>query len=270
MAESFTPSIASTTDISTTFTIEPTLTITKPTTTIHEPINLNAIQILTMNHFEANQSEIRRPVKPKIRFKSSFLSIIDKQIIQQQIIKEQLKRLNKPNENNDEITCLTNLFEENVLNEFNIESNEEDKIELNMIEMVNQIWKQEQTNIVMTTSVFHETKPHQVSLVEINGRQCNVDFCILEGLLHDLILGLQFCTEYRVIINTYTRKITLGLEDNSLSLCEDIELPAYSSMKVGVKSKRHLSRIFWINGSKDLAMRFGIHVAAGKEAEVIQ
>ena len=58
--------------------------------------------------------------------------------------------------------------------------------------------------------------------LEINGRECNVDFCILEGLSHDLVLGLQFCTEYSVIINTYTRKITLGLEDNSLSLCEDI------------------------------------------------
>ena len=63
---------------------------------------------------------------------------------------------------------MTKLFEENVLNEFNIESNEEDTIELNMIEMVDQIRKQEQTNIAMTTSVFHETKPHQVSLVEVN------------------------------------------------------------------------------------------------------
>jgi hypothetical protein len=71
--------------------------------------------------------------------------------------------------------------------------------------------------------------------LEINGRECNVDFCILEGLSHDLILSLQFCTEYRVIINTYTRKITLGLEDNSLSLWEDIELPAYSSMNTDVK-----------------------------------
>jgi hypothetical protein len=35
-------------------------------------------------------------------------------------------------------------------------------------------------------------------------------------------------------------------------------------MKVGVNSKRHLSRTFWINGSKELAMRFGVHVAAGK------
>jgi hypothetical protein len=63
---------------------------------------------------------------------------------------------------------LTKLFEENVLNEFNIESNEEDTIELNMIEMVDQIRKQEQTNKAMTTSVFHETKPYQVSLVELN------------------------------------------------------------------------------------------------------
>jgi len=30
--------------------------------------------------------------------------------------------------------------------------------------------------------------------LEINGRECNVDFCILESLSHDLILGLQFCT----------------------------------------------------------------------------
>ena len=42
------------------------------------------------------------------------------------------------------------------------------EMELNMMEMVEQIWKQEQTNIAMTTSVFHETKPHRVSLVELN------------------------------------------------------------------------------------------------------
>jgi hypothetical protein len=69
-----------------------------------------------MNHFEASQSEISRPVKLKTKFKSGFLSIIDKQIIEQQIIKEQLKRLNEPNKDNDELTGLTNLFEENVFN----------------------------------------------------------------------------------------------------------------------------------------------------------
>ena len=65
---------------------------------------------------------------------------------------------------------MKSLFEENVLNEFAIELKKEDKIEieLNMMEMVDQIWKQEQTNIAMTTSVFHETKPHRVSLVELN------------------------------------------------------------------------------------------------------
>ncbi len=310
------------------------------------------------------------PVKLKTKFRTGSLSDMDKQIIKQQIIKKQLKRSNEPNKDNDELTGLTNLFEENVFNKGEIEFNADDQIEFNQIEKVDQIWKQEQTNVAITTSVFHATKPQQIALgevnaaleidkdlltkyvdkkcnskvcssvpinqksqdqllfiqtlinkarkkalldtgatlnymsdqfyrseliqgmncqyrsadinvkaanrslmksqgiitipLEINGRECNVDFCILEGLSHDLILGLQFCTNYRVIINTYSRKITLGLEDNSLSLCEDIKLPAYSSMKVGVKSKRHLSRTFWINGSKDLSMRFGIHVASGK------
>ena len=176
MVESFDqPSIKNTIDISDTIT-SPTAsaTIIKPITNLkHKSIDLNAIQILTMNHFEASQSEISRPVKLKTKFKSGFMSIIDKQIIEQQIIQEQLKRLNELNKDNDEIICLTNLFEENVLNEFAIELNKEDKIEkieseLNMMEMVDQIWKQEQTNIAMTASVFHETKPHRVSLVELN------------------------------------------------------------------------------------------------------
>ena len=100
MVESFKPSIKTTIDISDTITSTiktstASATLIKPKKNLKpKSIDLNAIQILTMNHFEASQSEIRRPVKLKTKFKSGFLSIIDKQIIEQQIVKEQLKRLN--------------------------------------------------------------------------------------------------------------------------------------------------------------------------------
>jgi hypothetical protein len=57
--------------------------------------------MLTMNHIGARQSEIGRPVKLKTKFRTGSLSDMDKQIIEQQIIKEQFKGLNEPNKDND-------------------------------------------------------------------------------------------------------------------------------------------------------------------------
>ena len=41
----------------------------------------------------------------------------------------------------------------------------------------------------------------------IKRKSCVVDFVVLTKLSHSVILGLQFCTEFRVIIDTHNRTI---------------------------------------------------------------
>jgi len=71
--------------------------------------------------------------------------------------------------------------------------------------------------------------------IKINQQEFIVNFLILDALLYDIILGLDFCKQYKVIINCEENQVTINDSPihssavrNALCTTEKVELPAYT------------------------------------------
>jgi hypothetical protein len=114
---------------------------------------LNDIQVLTMKHFEIEQPNLVLSE----RFKSDFLSFRDRQKVQQAIVKRQVERIINPE--NDEVPFLANIYNEIETNcELSEKVNSDEVAELDLLDNVSQVLKQQQIESAITASTFQGFK----------------------------------------------------------------------------------------------------------------
>jgi len=101
--------------------------------------------------------------------------------------------------------------------------------------------------------------------ITIQRKSCVVDFVVLPKLSHSVILGLQFCTEHRVIIDTHHRTIRFAEDrEHLLTLTNTTSIPAFSEIEhVEINTRHKLPKRAWISSAYAVQSRFGIFAARG-------
>ena len=100
--------------------------------------------------------------------------------------------------------------------------------------------------------------------VVIQKRFIDVNFVVLKKVSKPLILGLKFCSNNGIVIDTSNKTMHFGKKETCLSLANETSLPAYSEVYVDVAPNCAVRREFWAHGYSAIQSRFGIFTAFGK------
>lgn len=98
----------------------------------------------------------------------------------------------------------------------------------------------------------------------------NTTFMVVEALAYDMILGMQYMTENKVVIDFDRHVIKVNgsilrvrTSDCIFSCLEDVHIPAYSETVLTVHASRKLSDDVFVQSSTALQERMGIFVGHG-------
>ena len=106
--------------------------------------------------------------------------------------------------------------------------------------------------------------------VIINGEKFWVDFKVVQSLLYDVILGLDFCKRHNVVLDFAKGQLSINKKpvksraiEQAFGTCERLLIPAYSEKLVTVKPTHLLEREVFVRVSDALRERTGVHVGSG-------
>ena len=101
--------------------------------------------------------------------------------------------------------------------------------------------------------------------IKIKKREFKIPLVILKTFSRPIILGLQFCKNNRVMIDTFKSTIEFGApKETFLMLNEDFDIPAYSEVFLKCTPAKAVHRKSWVSGTSVLQSRFGLYAAYGK------
>ena len=106
--------------------------------------------------------------------------------------------------------------------------------------------------------------------IRIHSKELKINFQIVDSLLYDLILGIEFCNEAKVIIDCEKNELTIqGNVMRANQICQAFGtitrtlIPAYSEKLVVVRSTHRFDHDVFISSTPALKERSGIMTASG-------